>query len=416
MRAKERREITTAPPYRQTAYNVRAMSTRALHVLPFLLCLLGAAGPARAAETPTSLVTLFEVPVADSPAPYLLGSAGGFAVAVPRGAVTMYGLDGAPAWTATLPAGIAPGAVSGKGLLALPLENGTLAIIDAREGRIIAQTAIGTARPFLSIADSGVAVSDPEGSLLFVGRLDGAVAWKTSLPSAPSAAASLCGDLYLVGTAGGEIAAVSAADGRLLWARRIGERITTAPLCTDRRAWVGSADNRLHAFKFNQKRLRHRWSYLTGGDIVGRPIAIDDRILFFSYDTYLYGLEADNGHLAWKVRLARRPRPQNVLLGDLLFVAPLNTERLDLFRLPNGAQATAFTLPAGEDRFVTGPVQAGDIVLIGAARYGNESSRIIALDPLASMRDAAPGPRTTPEGARSPGPAATSSPDGESPR
>jgi len=342
------------------------------------------------------MTALFEVPVAESPAPYLLGTAGGFVVGTRNGQIAMYGLDGAAIWSVTLAAAIAPGAVGGRGVLAVPMEDGTLALLDARDGRIASLTPIGTTRPFLSIVGPGVVVSDPEGSLLLVNPNDGHVAWKTTLPSAPSAAASLCGDLLLVGTSTGELAGVALDDGRLLWSRKLGERITTAPLCVGRRAWVGSADNRLHAVKFGPKRARERWSYLTGGDIVGKPIAVDGRVLFFSYDTYLYGLEGGNGHLAWKVRLGRRPRPESVLLGDLLLVAPLNTERLEVFRLPAGEQTAGYGLPSGVDRFVTAPVQAGDVVMIGAARYGGESSRIIGLDPLAKLRAPAPPPPPAP--------------------
>jgi len=242
-----------------------------------------------------------------------------------------------------------------------------------------------------------------------------AVLWETRVEQTPSTAATQCGEVLLIGTAEGDLIALAAGDGRLVWRRSFGAAITTQAACEGNRAWVGSADNELYALKLRKKRCRIRWAYRTGGDLAGRPMLFDGRLLFLSYDTYLYAVEADNGHLSWKVRLGRRPRSEGVLLGDLLVLAPLNAERMEMFQLPGGTQAGGPTLPSGKDRFVTAPALAGTTIVIAAARYGEETARVIG---LAVSEEKLPLPPPGAPAAASParGPAAAEAPSGPSSR
>ena len=70
-----------------------------------------------------------------------------------------------------------------------------------------------------------------------------------------------------------------------------------------------------------------------------------------------------------------------MVADGFLLIAPLNTERLEVFHLPGGAQAGHLALSGGNERFVTPPARAGVMVVIAAARYGEESARIIGLNP-----------------------------------
>jgi outer membrane protein assembly factor BamB len=248
---------------------------------------------------------------------------------------------------------------------------------------------------------AGVVIAHPSGSIRLLSAQRKALLWETRVEHVPSAPAAQCGDILLIGTAAGDLLALAAGDGRMVWRRSFGAAITTQPACEGNRAWVGSADNELYALKLKRKRCGIRWAYRTGGDLAGRPVLFDGKLLFLSYDTYLYAVEADNGHLSWKVRLGRRPRAEGVLMGDLLVLAPLNAERLEVFHLPGGTQAGGPSLPSGKDRFVTAPALAGGIIVIAAARYGEETARVIALGAVASERSPAASPA---KGALPPGP------------
>ncbi|MFQ5702064.1 MAG: PQQ-binding-like beta-propeller repeat protein [Acidobacteriota bacterium] len=335
---------------------------------------------------------VWEIPVPDTPAPFLVGTENGFIVAVPGGAIRAYGLDGgSPLWTARLSASISAPPLSAGNRLAVPLSNETIEVLDAGTGETVASVPTVSIRPLLSLVPRGIAAADPEGAVILL-RLDlDAVLWTSFLPEEPSTAAAWCDGRLLVGTASGLIVALDPEDGKTLWTKDLrAGAITTSAACGGRLAFIGAADNRLHLIKLRRRKGFHeKWAYLTGGDIVGRPLLSGAQVMFLSYDTYLYTLRARNGHLIWKVRLGQRPRVRYSLLGDLLLLAPLNAQRLELFKLPAGTQPPAFALGAGHGRFVTAPTRAGDMVVIGAARYGDNSARVIGL-----ARVAAEGPGT----------------------
>ncbi|HEY3176094.1 MAG TPA: PQQ-binding-like beta-propeller repeat protein [Candidatus Polarisedimenticolia bacterium] len=343
----------------------------------------------------------FEVPVEGTSAPMLTGLENAFAVSTPAGRVTAYGAGGgAPIWQTDLASPIAMPPLLAHGRLAVlsgTAESFEIVLLDPADGRPSARTPLGPAGTDLvaSVLKAGLAVSGTLAgtpSILLADPNDGAVRWKVPLPSPPSVPAAQCGEMILVGTAEGALMSLTASSGALRWKKKIGGSITTPLLCNGKRGYVGSADNRLHAVRLGRGRCRSLWSYPTGGDLAGRLTLFGQRVFFFSYDTYLYGVEADNGHLAWKARLGRRPRQESLVLGSLLVVAQLNTDRLESFRLPEGTQASSLSLPAGKERFVTPPARAGRMVVIGAARYGEGSSRIIGIDLLGPPNPAAPSP------------------------
>jgi hypothetical protein len=370
-----------------------------------LMLALFAAGPEHPAaagpltglppQTPSTapLAAAWEVPVEGTSVPYVAGMDDRVVVADREGRLAAYGTDGTPQWTRALgtPLAAAPLAV-GTRLAALGKE-GTIFLVDAATGEVSGRAGPFGSGSFLSRVSGGLAVADPAGTITLLDTASGSPLWSRSIVDAPSAPAGECDGVVLAGTTQGSIAALKPDTGALLWRRRLAQAtITTTPGCNERMAYAGSADNRLHAFKIGRRRANPTWSYNTGGDIVGTPFLYGGRVLFFSYDTYLYALEADNGHLAWKVRLGRRPQPQSVVMGNVLVVAPLNTEKLETFQLPAGTQGPSLSLPAGQGRFVSPPAAAGSRVVIAAAAYGQESARVIAVDPVPAKPQPVPVP------------------------
>ena len=341
----------------------------------------GGAG-ALAATTPAPVARL-ETAVPGSAAPWLAAGRDWYAAVSRSGSVLIFTPDSAtPAARVDLEAEVAAPVVALGDRLALPLRGGDVILLRAPRGEILTRLKTGPGEALLSVASEGFLIADPAGGLALVDPNSGTERWRASLVSTPSVAATQCGDQALAGTAQGGIVAVSMLDGQVRWSEPLaGGPISTPVTCAGKRAWAGSVDNQLHAFKASPRGLDREWAFRTGGDVIGRPIVAGESIYFCSYDTYLYALRARNGHLSWKARLGRRPQPENLLLGDLLLVAPLNAERLEIFRAPDGAQAGSLSLAAGVERLVTPPVGMGSSFLVGIARYGEETSRVMLWDP-----------------------------------
>ena len=341
--------------------------------------------------SPRILSPSWEVPVPATAVPLLAGMDATFAVATREGRITGHRLDsGERLWENDLASPLAAPPLFIEGRLAVAISGGAttdIAFLEPLTG--IASSRItfpATGSLGLSAVRSGLVVTGifegASGVRLFDAKT-GALLWQSSLLSTVSAPVAQCGETILVGGADGVLSALSARDGSQQWVEKLPGAITTPAVCDGRRAWIGSADNHIHALRMGRRNCRHLWSYPTGGDIAGRIILFNQRVSFFSYDTFLYSLAAGNGHLQWKVRLGRRPLTDSVLVGGILVLAQINTDRMELFSLADGGQTASLTLAGGGERFVTPPARAGRMVVIGAARYGEESARIIGISPLA---------------------------------
>ncbi len=311
-------------------------------------------------------------------------------MATRSGKITALAPEGRTLWQAEAGGAISGPAEGAGDRVVVPLDAGAV-LLEASSGRTVARLEPAAGASRAALLPAGVVLAGADGTIALARPADGGIVWRATAPAPPSVRPAQCGDLILLGGSDGSLTALRAGDGSRAWSRRIGAAVTTDPACDRGRAYVGSADNRIYALKLTPRRFRVLWSYLTGGDVAGKPLLFGQHLIVTSYDTYLYSLKTRNGHLAWKVRLGRRPRPDSLLLGDLLLVAPLDSERLEAFRLPGGAPAGHLALSAGEDRFVTHPVSAGGVVALGAARYGAETARLIGVEPGRTGAPAAAG-------------------------
>jgi outer membrane protein assembly factor BamB len=320
---------------------------------------------------------------------HLAAAPGGFLVAAPDGRLELLSAaGGASLWRRRLGAGLAGAPVAADGAVAAARVDGSLAALRAETGEILS-----TWRPEEGpgAVSSGGLQAPPRitaggGRVLHVSAEGVARAyrpglpdplWKTRLlPPAPAGGA-LCAGQFLVGLADGRIVGLDAESGRVLWRKRLGAPLAAPPGCEGRRVLAATADNRLHALRLHRRSAGLVWRARTGADPAAPPLAAGKLALLLSKDTHLYGFREGNGHLAFRVRLDRRPGPA-ALLDDVILVAGFQATRLDAFRLPAGRSAGGFALPEGS-RFITPPVISGGTLAIALARYGEASGRLIAL-------------------------------------
>jgi outer membrane protein assembly factor BamB len=329
--------------------------------------------------------TLVEVP-ADL---QLAAVPGGFLVATPSGTfLRMSAEDGALLWRRDLNlpvegeiAVLRDTARSDSGFAAFHLKDGDVGLLPLDDGEGLTRWPLGWEEPILSEAGGRLLALSPSGGAALYDPWSQKVLWEASLPPTARAGAADCGELLLIGLADGTLVALESRSGSVRWGERLPAPAAVAPSCTEAQVFVATVDNDLHALRLRRRSASRMWRVRSGADPVGPPLVIEGTALLLSKDTYLYGFRRRNGHLLFRTRLDRRPGPAAVL-RDLVLVAGPHVRRLDAFRLPEGRSAGAFELPVGT-RFLTPPVVSGDRVALAVARYGQESARIIALQPSA---------------------------------
>jgi outer membrane protein assembly factor BamB len=125
-------------------------------------------------------------------------------------------------------------------------------------------------------------------------------------------------DRFAAALAEGDVVAVEASSGRLLWRQRLPAAVS-ALRATNDRVFVGARDNFLYALDGRDGHVRWRWR--TGGDVIGVPEVDLRRVYFVSLDNVVRALDRVNGAQRWKAGLPTRPVGGPLVLGSELVVA-----------------------------------------------------------------------------------------------
>ncbi|MCK9285693.1 MAG: outer membrane protein assembly factor BamB [Rhodocyclaceae bacterium] len=128
------------------------------------------------------------------------------------------------------------------------------------EPKILWHASVGSAGAYVftpAVAQSSVYAAAENGN---VTRLDkGQQVWRMSTDKRVSGGVGSDGKVVAVGTDKGEVLALSASDGRLLWSAKAGSEILSAPLVTEGLVVVRSGDARIYAFDAADG--KRRWVY-----------------------------------------------------------------------------------------------------------------------------------------------------------
>lgn len=321
---------------------------------------------------------------------------GGFLAATPAGVLMkIAAADGAVSWKIDLGARTAGSLVVAPGpaghqeetVAAVPLEGGKIALVALASGETAGRVETGWESVMLAAAHERIVAISREGHarLYRIGSSD--PVWERVLPSAPGARGEICTGRLMVGLADGHLVGVDLETGEIRIRKNLGSPAMVAPECREKRIYVATADNYLHALRLYRRSAGVKWRIRSGADPAAPPLTFKNDVLLLSKDTFLYGFQKRNGHLVFRAHLDRRPGPA-AILDDLIFVAGPQSTRLDAYRLPRGHGAGTFTLPEAA-RFITPPVASEGRVAIAVAKYGEETSKLVGLGPKAGP--ASPG-------------------------
>lgn len=211
----------------------------------------------------------------------------------------------------------------------------------------------------------------------------GKTAWRAPLPGGAAAPLYFDTGWLLASTTAGDLAALRASDGVLVWRRQLGAPLVGPPGPALDRLFLPLADNRLVSLLLTNGetvwelklksaitgmlaledqlvfgtaakdltsvdllRGRERWTWTLGGDLAGIPAADDKRIYFASRDNLLRAVDRRSGNLRWKADLGARPAGGPLRLTEALMM-PLVSSQIIGFDPDSGAQSVTATA-AGE--------------------------------------------------------------------
>jgi outer membrane protein assembly factor BamB len=283
-----------------------------------------------------------------------------------------------PRWTVSLtsPPAAPPG--FDQQTAYVPLDGGTLLAIDLNSGAVRWTLADATART--PAAGDGLVFVSGDTFVLAVDQTTGQAQWRTPIASTPGGPLFWDAGLVLTSTSRGELLALHASDGRVLWQSPLDSALAVAPSTSDDRiyvalqdrrlvaierdsgtiAWslaldqdvtgllaldnqlvVGTRANRLHSVSLDRGRIR--WSQRAGADVIGAPAADESNIYFVAFDNVLRALNRGNGNLRWNRNLPSRPSGGPLRVDDVVLV-PFSTNDIGAYVAASGAPS--FTIQA----------------------------------------------------------------------
>ena len=164
------------------------------------------------------------------------------------------------------------------------------------------------------VAGGAVFTLDADSTATAVRAADGLVLWSRNLAPAFEELGALGGGLateagiLYVATPYGDLAALDAATGGLLWAQQLGVPVRAAPTVSGSRVFTITVDNRVHALSAATGEVlwTHEGFTETAGLVGGASPAVDGDTVVVPYSSgEIFALRADNGRPSWSDSLSR---------------------------------------------------------------------------------------------------------------
>ena len=224
----------------------------------------------------------------------------------------------------------------------IPLKGGQLVAVDLDSGAI--RWTLDQSTAFTPATGENLVFTVSDQIIEARDAATGASKWKTPLPGGAAMPLYYDTGWLLASTTAGDLLALRASDGTIVWRRQLGAPLSGAPGPALDRLYLALEDRRLVSVMLNTgetiwsrtmparvtsmlaledqlvvgtaaKRFvsihlrsgRERWGWDVGGDISGLPTADEDHIYFASRDNILRALSRGSGNLRWKANLGSRP-------------------------------------------------------------------------------------------------------------
>jgi outer membrane protein assembly factor BamB len=205
------------------------------------------------------------------------------------------------------------------------------------------------------------------GDLAALRASDGELVWRTALGSRVDTPPEPALDRLYLGLDGARVMSIELATGRVVWERTLTGRLTGLSATGDQLI-VGSTGREVASLDLRSGRVRWRWR--VGGAAAGRAAGDDRRIYVVARDNVLRAVDRESGNLRWYAELGARPTGGPALLGGAVLV-PL-TSTVEVFEPSTGKNIGAIAVEGeiAAPPYVRLDTRPTDVRLIAATRDG----------------------------------------------
>ncbi len=246
------------------------------------------------------------------------------------------------------------GDAKGKWLAgALVSDNGIYA--PAGDGKLYAFDLAGRKRWEATVSAHGLwSAPVTDGKLVFIATLDheiialdaqtGTQKWKVALDNAILGAPAVAPDgMLYVGTISGNLYALNSATGSQKWMTPLQGSIWATPAISGETLYIGTAFEKIgKLYAVNTTSGQVTWSHDEVSAIIASPLALTDQIVYVTEAGHVQSLNLDSTN-QWQADIEKaKIYTAPSLAGDLILVAPMQSESLLIAYNMSGAQKWAF--------------------------------------------------------------------------
>lgn len=168
---------------------------------------------------------------------------------------------------------------------------------------------------------------DGKGTVTALDLSTGGTIWEVDL-EVDLAMPMALGNYLFVGSADGEIMALSTDQGHPVWDVTIGYPVRSQPAVSDGNIYFGATDGKIYCLDANSG--QKIWDFATEGIVTAAPVITGGSVIIGSHDRHLYNLDRASGNLIDRHRL-EGPVTIPVTVGDDFIYVSCRNGRLYCF-------------------------------------------------------------------------------------
>ncbi len=174
-------------------------------------------------------------------------------------------------------------------------------------------------------------------------NINGSKVWEAETKAHMHCSPAMNDNTIIIGNDDGEVIALNAYNGDLIFRKKIGYIFTSNISISDSTAFLGDKNGVL--FAVDLKNGTVKWKVETGSEIISTPVFKDNYVYAGNLGGRFYAIDIDNGKINWQNEINGVINATPLLANNYLIIPNLDGE-LDFVETKTGKVAKRFILPS----------------------------------------------------------------------